>query len=76
MLNIVAISGSLRKDSCNTGILRALVAANHKGLHIEIVPIDGVPLFNEDIEKVGVPANVQAIIDKVRAADGLIFAVP
>lgn len=75
-MKIVAISGSLQKASCNTGILRALVGHNHKALNIEIVDIHEIPLFSEDIEKNGVPESVKKVADKVRAADGLIFAVP
>lgn len=76
MSKIVAISGSLQKASCNTGILRAIVELKHKALHIEIVPISEVPLFNEDTERVGVPESVKKIADLVRAADGILFAVP
>jgi chromate reductase len=76
MLNIVAISGSLQKASCNTGILRSLVGHHHKGLNIEIVDIHEIPLFSEDVEKAAVPESVKRVADKVRAADGLIFAIP
>lgn len=76
MLNIVAISGSLQKHSCHTGILRALVAHQHKLLKIEIVPINEFPLFSEDIETAGIPECVKSVADKVKAADGLIVAIP
>lgn len=76
MLRIVALSGSLQKASCNTGVIRALINLHHKDLDINLVDIHGIPLFDEDIEKKGVPAAVKEVADKVRAADGLIFAVP
>ena len=76
MLNIVAVSGSLQKASCNTGLLRTLVAHNHKLINIDVVSIADFPLFSEDIEKVGVPEAVKKVADKVRAADGIIFAIP
>ena len=76
MLNIVAISGSLQKASTNTGILRAIVAHKHKLLNIEIVSIADFPLFSEDLERVGTPEVVKKVADKVKAADGLIFATP
>lgn len=75
MVKLVAISGSLQKASCNSGIIKALINL-HKDAEIEFVDIHEIPLFSEDIEKQGVPAAVKAVADKVRAADGLIFAVP
>jgi chromate reductase len=76
MLRIYAISGSLQKASCNSGILRALINHKHPSLNIEVADIHDVPLFNEDVEKVGVPDAMKRISQKVRAADGLIFAIP
>ena len=76
MLNIVAISGSLQKASCHSGILRALVEHKHKALNIEIVSIEGFPLFSEDIERDEVPEVVKKVAEKVKKADGIIFAVP
>ena len=75
-MKIVAISGSLQKASCNTGILRELIGLKHKELNIDITDIHGVPLFYEDIERKGVPTAVQEIANKIRACDGLIFAIP
>jgi len=75
MLNIVAISGSLQKASTNTGVLRSLVAHKHKALNIEILSIADFPLYSEDIERLGVPEAVKKVAEKVKAADGIIFAV-
>lgn len=76
MLKIIAISGSLQKASCNSGIVRALIDLHNKEIQIDFVDIHGFPLFSEDIEKQGVPEAVKKVADKVKAADGLIFAVP
>lgn len=51
MVKIVAISGSLQKASCHSGIIRALINLHTEGVTIDFVDIHDVPLFNEDIER-------------------------
>ncbi len=74
-MNIVAISGSLRKDSFNTALLRALQPLAPEGMKIEIVEIGNLPLFNQDDEAT-FPASAQALKDKIAVADGIIIATP
>ena len=76
-MNIIAISGSLRKGSFNTALLRTVKARAPAAMAIEIVTLDGIPLFNEDDEaRSGLPEIVKAIQAKIRAADGIIIATP
>lgn len=72
--NYVAFSGSLRKDSHNTNLLKALQKLNPE-INIEISDISQFPLFNQDLE-INYPANIQAVKDKILASDGVIFATP
>ncbi len=74
-MNILAISGSLRKDSFNTALLRALQSLAPADMHIEIADIGDLPLFNQDSEG-ALPSEAQALKHKVTAADGIIFATP
>lgn len=74
-MNIVAISGSLRKDSYNTALLRALSPLAPPGMQIEILDIGNLPLYNQDDESV-FPSAAQAIKDKISSADGVIIATP
>ncbi|MHB8660500.1 MAG: NADPH-dependent FMN reductase [Minisyncoccota bacterium] len=74
-MHIIAISGSLRKNSFNTAFLRALQPLAPAGMQIEIVRIDNLPLYSQDSEAV-FPAVAQALKDKIAAADGLIIATP
>ena len=76
MPHIVGISGSLRRASFNTSLLRAAVELAPAGTTIEIASIAEIPLYNFDVEAAGVPAPVQALKDKVAAADGLLIATP
>jgi chromate reductase len=74
-MNIYAISGSLRKESFNTTLLRAVIARAPEGVSIELADISAVPLYNQDHEA-DYPAEVKAVKDKILAADGIIIATP
>jgi len=49
-LKIIAISGSLRKKSTNTGLIRSCISINNPDLDIEWADITQIPMFNEDLE--------------------------
>lgn len=74
-MNVIALSGSLRKDSFNTALLRVLQSLAPEGMQIEIADIKNIPLYNQDYEAVFPPA-VQALKDKIASADGIIIATP
>ena len=50
-ITILAIAGSLRKDSYNKAALRAAQSLCPQGARLEIYDIAGLPLFNQDEEK-------------------------
>jgi chromate reductase len=76
-MRIIGISGSLRRNSFNTGLLRAAVALMPEGAALEIAAIDEIPLYNYDLEvNAGIPASVAALKDKLVAADGLLLSTP
>jgi chromate reductase len=76
-MNILAITGALRKDSYNTQLLKAVQELAPKDMEIELVTLHGIPLYDGDEEdKHGVPAIVKALQEKVRQADGIIIATP
>lgn len=74
-MHIIAISGSLRKASYNTALLRACQKLAPQGMEIEIVSIDGLAVYNEDLEK-DFPSRVRELREKIAKADGVILAVP
>lgn len=76
-MNIIAISGSLRKNSFNSALLRAAQSVAPDGVKIEIMDINEIPLYNGDDEEAnGVPPVVETIKDKIAAADGLLISTP
>jgi chromate reductase, NAD(P)H dehydrogenase (quinone) len=74
--HILGISGSLRRGSFNTSLLRAAVEMAPAGTTIEIGSIAEFPLYNADVEAAGIPAPVKALKDALAAADGLLIATP
>lgn len=74
-MRILAISGSLRKKSYNTGLLRACQELA-PDMGIEILDIHGLPVFNQDLEDTDFPLQVKEMREKIKAADGIIIATP
>jgi len=75
-LRVLAISGSLRKASFNTGLLRAAQEIAPDGMEITIFDIKDLPLYNGDVEAQGDPASVIALKAAVHDADAVLFATP
>jgi len=73
---VVGFAGSLRRGSYNRGLLRAVAELAPETMEFEAVSIDGVPLYNQDVEEAGVPGAVEALRQAVAAAEGLLIATP
>ena len=74
-INLLALSGSLRKASYNTAALRALQALVPENVEIVIGEIGDLPLFNPDREGETIPALTKLKSD-LKAASGLIISSP
>ncbi len=74
-MKILAIAGSLRKQSYNRGLLLAAQELAPPNCTIEIFDLGGIPLYNQDLET-NLPAAVMQLKAKVRAADALLIATP
>lgn len=80
-IHIVAISGSLRKGSTNTGLLRAALKSLPAGVTMEIVPLNGIPTYDDDLWQGGadesvLPQPIRTFRTAVLKADALLFACP
>ena len=53
VFNVVGFAGSLRRGSYNRALLRAATELAPSALHIVIHELDGIPLYNGDIESAG-----------------------
>jgi chromate reductase len=76
-VRIVAISGSLRRGSHNTGLLRSVAEEAPHG--VDVVLWHGlreIPPYDADLDVVPGPPEVEAFRALVRAADAVLIATP
>lgn len=73
---VVGISGSLRKDSYNRVLLRAMAQEQREDMDVSIFNLKHIPLFNADIEVNGDPEAVEDFKEAIREADGLLIVTP
>lgn len=71
----MGFAGSLRKRSYNRALLHAAVELMPKDAKLEIFDIEGIPLFNQDLEE-EMPAKVKKFKEKIRSADALLIVTP
>jgi NAD(P)H-dependent FMN reductase len=76
MSTVIGISGSLRRGSYNSALLRLAASLAPAGCQIEIASIREIPLYDGDVDAQGQPAAVVALKEKIAAADGLLLATP
>lgn len=76
-MKVLGISGSLRANSHNTGLLR--VAAELLPPEAELVEFDGleaVPPYNEDSDGIEAARAVARLRDEIAQADAILIATP
>ena len=76
MTKVLGISGSLRRGSYNTALLRAATGLMPQEATLEVASIRGVPLYDGDVEAQGIPASVSQLKEAVVAADGVLLVTP
>lgn len=77
MARILGISGSLRKASFNTGLLNAAVDLMPMGSVLHGYTLQGVPLYDGDLEAAeGVPPAVAKLKEELAQADGVLLVSP
>lgn len=74
-ISILGFTGSLRKGSYNRSLLRASAELLPANAILETFDLDGIPPFNQDLEKV-VPNKVNEFKSKIRAADAILMVTP
>lgn len=75
-MHFLGISGSLRKDSFNSGALRACADVLPPGVTLSTFDLSPIPLYNEDVRAQGLPDAVQQLRAQIKAADALVIATP
>ena len=76
---IVGLSGSLRKASSNTKLLKYIekkIKSKHGDMHFSFGNIN-LPLYNDDLEKeAGIPETVIKLGETLSRASGIIISTP
>jgi chromate reductase len=76
-MRVLGISGSLRRDSLNSALLRA--AAERLAAGAELVEFEGlreIPPYDADLEAVTTPEAVRELREAIRGADAVLVATP
>jgi chromate reductase len=77
-LQVVAIAGSLRRDSLNRRLIEAAAACAPEGVEVRLYRgLGELPPFNQDLETGAFAAGpVRELCEQVAAAHGLLIATP
>lgn len=75
--HIVALAGSIRRESITRVLLETAQAVAPENLSITLFPLNDIPIYNNDIEvEEGFPESVQALRQAIEQSDGLILGTP
>jgi len=72
---VAVVIGSLRKDSINRKLAKAIIALSPKHLSFEFVEIGDLPLYNQDFDGAP-PAQWVAFRDQLRPMEAVLFVTP
>src|SRR5512135_1513034 len=73
--HVLGISGSLRKSSYNTALLRAATGMLPEGMTLELFDLSEIPLYNDDLCTM-IPQRVRELRHAITSADALLLATP
>jgi len=75
-MKLLAIVGSLRKDSVNKKAMKAFQEELPAGTEVEYAEIGNIPLYNQDDQEKSFPASVNKLSEQIKNADAVVFATP
>ena len=75
-VHVLGISGSLRKASFSTGVLRAMSREEFPGVLIAVKTLEDIPLYNEDLDTDPAIPAVAKLRTVVLESDGVVIATP
>jgi chromate reductase len=74
--HFLGLSGSLRRASNSTAVLRGLQDALAPRVALDIFPLHGMPLYNEDDDGEHAAESVRALRSAIETSDGVIMVSP
>ena len=75
-VRIVGISGSLRKASFSTSLLKILAERAAPAIDIQVVTLEDIPLYNEDLDRNPEIPAVAAFKKIIAESDGVLITTP
>jgi chromate reductase, NAD(P)H dehydrogenase (quinone) len=76
-MKVLAVSGSLRRASHNTNLLRAAVELAGEDVDVELFDgLKDLPPYDEDDDVVPAPAAVARLREAIAGADAVLFSTP
>jgi chromate reductase len=74
---IAVFVGSLRKESSNRKMAKALIELAPEALKLEIIEIGGLALYNQDLDDEGRPPSAWTEFrEQIKSFDGFLFVTP
>jgi chromate reductase len=74
-IRVAAFSGSLRRESYTTKLIKAFQKLAPPTVKVKIVEIGKLPLLNQDLES-DLPESVQELHGEIEGADAILLATP
>ena len=75
--NVAVVVGSLRRESFNRKVAKALIELAPSSLKLEIVEIGQLSHYNQDEDETGrIPAAWSSFRQRIKAVDAVIFVTP
>lgn len=75
-MELLGISGSLRKASYNTKLLHAAARCLPEGVTMTVIGCGDLPLYDSDLDNETKPPSVEQLISAIGQCDGLLIATP
>jgi chromate reductase len=75
-IKVLGFSGSIRKRSYNSALLRNAFELKPDNMELEIFDLSSIPLYDDDIRESGYPESVMYFREKIANADALLIATP
>lgn len=75
-MRVLGVAGSLRTGSYNRMLLHAARELAPETASVDIFDLDGIPLYNYDVEQEGDPEPVSAFKQQITSVDALLMVTP
>lgn len=75
-LDVAVIVGSLRKESVNLKMAKAMQLLAPPTMKLDIVPIIDLPIYNQDLETDNPPEAWTTFRERIKRSDGVLFVTP